>query len=100
MKGECELSHPVTKIGEKLMDLERRARERQPADLAGSVMSGGYLFPCRIRDISLDGAQLEFEHPIFVDTTMRLSVENHDIDTEIAVVWRRGSSVGVRFLGD
>jgi hypothetical protein len=52
--------------------------------------------PCRVREISETGARLEVENAQ-VPNTFELLIELDGLEASCAVVWRRGSLVGVMF---
>lgn len=52
---------------------------------------------CLVRNISKTGARLEFDAPSHVPDTFELKVNGKPHEFRAEVVWRKGTSVGVRF---
>ena len=52
---------------------------------------------CVVRNVSSEGAALEFGNPFGVSDRFTLRLESGDIQHECQVVWRRHNKVGVRF---
>lgn len=56
--------------------------------------------PCIVRDMSDTGARLQFDEGWFVPPLFTLFVEIDGFKVECERVWHKGSSCGVRFIGE
>lgn len=54
---------------------------------------------CTVRDLSDTGARLRSEGSVNIPDTFELIIELDGFEADCEVVWRRGSDLGVRFLG-
>jgi hypothetical protein len=54
---------------------------------------------CTVRDVSTTGARLRAEGSLSLPDHFELIIELDGLEANCEVVWRRGSEVGVRFLG-
>lgn len=75
-----------------------RSSPRRKQLKAGIIAFNGRhsTLPCRVREISGTGARLEVENAQVPDT-FELLIELDGLEADCAVVWRRGSVVGVMF---
>lgn len=76
---------------------QRRDAPRRDVSLAACVISHGLLFPCRVTDCTDAGARLEFSRAIFISGDVTLCIDEHEIDADCTIVWRKGTSMGIRF---
>ena len=77
---------------------EARKSLRQPAWI---TLEGGFAArQCTVQDISASGAKITVDDPDILPAKLRLAF-SRDARTgrNCAVVWRRGKSVGVKFVG-
>lgn len=81
----------------KLTEEMRRSSRRKQLK-AGLITSDGRhsTIPCRVRDISDEGARLEIEDGEPPDA-FRLVIDYDGLEASCDVVWRRGKTLGVRF---
>jgi hypothetical protein len=77
---------------------DRRSSPRRKQLKAGIIAFHGRhsTLPCCVRDISETGVRLEVESAQVPDT-FELLIELDGLEANCAVVWRRGSQVGVMF---
>lgn len=54
---------------------------------------------CTVRDISATGARLKSEGSVNIPDTFVLIIELDGLEAACEVVWRRGTELGVRFVG-
>jgi hypothetical protein len=73
----------------------RRARVLKSATMA----LGGGSITCTVRNMSTAGAQLIVESPIGIPTEFTLVITSDSDSRVCRVIWRSGSSIGVRFAG-
>ena len=76
---------------------QRRDTSRRDVSFAACVISRGLLFPCRVTDCSDNGARLEFGSAIFISGDLRLCIDEHEIDADCTIIWRKGTAMGIRF---
>lgn len=91
-------------------DIERKRDEADASEraLRTRVLKGAHAafnqefsaIPCVVRDMSDTGARLQFDEGWFVPPLFTLFVEVDGFKVECERVWHKGSSCGVRFLGD
>lgn len=90
--------HGAVPIWGKPMDERRRSR-RNRTFLHGSIAFNHRLstFDCTIRDLSPDGALLEFSEVVAIPATFDLTIR-HKGDSRVAhLAWRRDAHIGVFF---
>jgi PilZ domain len=77
---------------------EARKSLKQPAWI---TLDGGFAARhCLVQNISSTGARITLEEPAALPATIRLAFSRDARTGRICrVVWRRGSSVGVKFIG-
>lgn len=80
---------------------EKRLHPRRRVIKSGKVLfhDGFSTFDCVIRDVSDAGAKLKAETPQFIPDEIELLVDQQELIYPCAVLWRRGSELGVRFTG-
>lgn len=78
---------------------ERRVGQRSNMNCSAYARFDGQDVPCCLTDLSVTGAQVEvLEDAILPE---RFHLRPADLfDMEAEVRWRRGRSIGVRFVGD
>ena len=80
--------------------VERRATERKPtAPLAFVQHPDGSRSACQVKNISDDGAMLEFlgAQAVVLAPTFDLVLTGAEMRYAVTLVWREGQSAGVRF---
>ncbi|GJD36639.1 PilZ domain-containing protein [Methylobacterium aerolatum] len=80
--------------------VERRKSERRATSLlAFAEQNNGTRFPCRIGNISDDGAMLEFlgSHVVLLSPTFDLALEEGGLRFSVKLIWRKGRTAGVLF---
>lgn len=55
--------------------------------------------PCAVRDISATGARIRSEGSVNIPDTFDLIIDLDGLEAACEVVWRKGSDIGVRFIG-
>ena len=80
---------------------EDRIAPRRRALKAGTVSynGGNMTFPCVLRDISETGARIRTDGDWHPPDTFKLLIELDGFVDDCEVVWRDGSQVGIRFIG-
>ena len=65
------------------------------------TLDGGFAArPCNVQDLSASGAKLVVDDPTSVSNKMRLAFTRDARTGRLCeVVWRRGKTLGVRFIG-
>lgn len=74
--------------------------KRQPVNQAGMIYAanGARIAPCRLRNISATGAQIEFDREIILPKSFLLSLsENGVVRRRCTVAWQFSTVVGVKF---
>lgn len=78
---------------------ERRQFGRRTVNMHGWVMiEGRPRIPCVVRNISVEGALLEFESPTWLPYYFRLVIDVSQFETECELRHQAPNSVGVRFV--
>lgn len=80
--------------------VERRATERKPTALLAFVQhADGSKSACQVKNISDDGAMLEFlgAQAVVLAPTFDLVLTGAEMRYAVALVWRKERSAGVRF---
>ena len=96
VRGTSEMALPTTRL---LTAKKRETRKsvRQPAWI---TLEGGFAArPCVVQDLSTTGAKVTIDDPNNLPAKLRLAF-SRDARTgrPCEVVWRRGKSVGVKFV--
>jgi hypothetical protein len=65
--------------------------------LPAFVIGRNFLFPCRVTDCTDAGATLQFDRAVFIGDEFRLCVDDHALDMDCRVLWRRGTTIRIRF---
>jgi hypothetical protein len=82
------------------MDTKKRAARKSLHQPGWITLDGGFAVrPCVVRDLSSSGAKLTIEDPNTLPAKLRLGF-SRDARTgwPCEVVWRRGKTVGIRFV--
>jgi hypothetical protein len=80
--------------------VERRAAARRPtALLAFAQQRGGPRFACQVKNISDNGAMLEFlgPHAVLLENAFDLVLANADVRYSVTLIWRKERTAGVEF---
>lgn len=80
--------------------VERRKTERKPTALLAFVQHpDGSRSTCQVKNISDDGAMLEFQgaQTVMLAPTFDLVLASAETRYAVVLVWRMGQSAGVRF---
>lgn len=84
------------------MALTKKRETRRSVQQAGWItLEGGFAArQCNVLDLSTTGAKIVVDDPTSVPDTMRLAF-SRDVrkGRSCEVVWRRGKTIGVRFVG-
>ncbi len=84
----------------RIASVERRRSERKATSLlAFADQDNGTRFPCRIENISDDGAMLEFlgSQIVLLNPTFSLTLEEAGLRYTVKLIWRKGRTAGVLF---
>lgn len=87
-------------IRPRIASVERRRSERKATSLlAFAEQDDGSRFPCRIENISDDGAMLEFlgSQIVLLSPTFSLTLEEAGLRYTVKLIWRKGRTAGVLF---
>lgn len=87
-------------IRPRIASVERRRSERKATSLlAFAEQDDGTRFPCRIENISDDGAMLEFlgSQIVLLSPTFSLTLEEAGLRYTVKLIWRKGRTAGVLF---
>lgn len=87
-------------IRPRIASVERRRSERKATSLlAFAEQDNGTRFPCRIENISDDGAMLEFlgSQIVLLSPTFSLTLEEAGLRYTVKLIWRKGRTAGVLF---
>ena len=87
-------------IRPRISSVERRGAERRVTSLlAFAEQENGTRFPCRIENISDDGAMLAFlgSQVVLLSPKFDLSLEQGGLRFSVKLIWRKGRTVGVLF---
>jgi hypothetical protein len=77
---------------------DRRKERRVKMLKAGKVVLTDCLaVNCAVRDISPNGARLEFEGPVALPETFSLRLVSAELDIPATVIWQRRLEAGIRF---
>jgi PilZ domain-containing protein len=95
---------PFSAVGNTLVketESEARHAPRRRVLKAGIAASNDrhLTVACTVRDVSTTGARLRAEGSLSLPDHFELIIELDGLEANCEVVWRRGSEVGVRFLG-
>jgi hypothetical protein len=74
--------------------------KRQPVNQVGMIyaVNGARIAPCRLRNISVTGAQIELQREIELPKTFLLSLsENGVVRRRCIIAWQFSTVVGVKF---
>jgi hypothetical protein len=78
---------------------DQRTYPREPARLrSAKLLDGSYRFVCdsRIRDRSRNGLRLALARDMALPLQLAVHVDETSEVREVEVVWRRGSTIGIR----
>ena len=82
------------------MSADNRSSKRRPVSVDGMIYDhrGQQMAPCIVRNISINGAQLELMREIVVPSTFLLSL-SHDghVRRSCSKVWQFATVLGVKF---
>lgn len=84
------------------MAVTKKRDVRRSVHQAGWItLDGGFAArPCNVLDLSSSGAKLVVDDPTSVSNKMRLAFSRDARSgRDCEVVWRRGKTLGVRFIG-
>ena len=87
------------KLAHHEADSEGRAARRMRTLKAGviSFAHGQCALPCTIRDITDNGARIEYTGTVPIPEVFRLLVRSDGVEAQCTVAWRHRSMIGVRF---
>jgi hypothetical protein len=77
---------------------EKRKHPRTEIDEPAYVSSGGSVMSCIVRNISLEGAAIEIENPVFVPARFRLVMANNSSVRECRIAWIQKNRIGLSFV--
>ena len=77
----------------------RRLGDRVSMRAAAQIVdASGCITEIELKDISPTGAQIETTYAAAIPRRFHLRVPRRNIEQEVEVVWRNGTTAGVRFL--
>ena len=77
---------------------EQRGQLRRRILKSGKIeFNGGGAISCTVRNVSTDGACLEFVSPLDIPNAFALLIESDNATRQCLVRWRRGNRLGVVF---
>jgi hypothetical protein len=76
---------------------ERRSNSRQRVFRAGSIEFDGTAVNCVVRNLSMDGAGLEVDHPTVIPHCFTLEVPTSNVRQSCHVIWRKQKRLGLAF---
>ena len=77
--------------------------KRQPVNQDGMIYGadGARIAPCRLRNISATGAQIELQRETALPKTFLLSLsENGAVKRRCTIMWQFSTVIGVKFTAD
>jgi hypothetical protein len=77
--------------------IDSRNKPRQRVLKAGTISFQGAGIDCRVRNLSIGGANLEVESHIGIPDSFDLIVDNERGNHHCQVVWRKERRIGVAF---
>lgn len=86
----------ATSVGDERKGTRRRTLKAGQITFNGRHCS----LPCAVRDITEGGAKLTVDGTIAAPDTFELHIELDGSWVDCEVVWRRGNSIGVRFVSE
>ena len=81
------------------MDKRRQEHRRRALKQAKVVLSDWTVLDCLLRDLTDEGARLEFAAPVDLPQAFRLQFVSDNSRRPAELMWQRGQSAGVRFVG-
>ncbi len=79
---------------------DRRSERRHKVFKEGKVLLTEWVsVSCVIRDISPNGARLEFDGPVFLPSEFQLRIVAADLVIPAAPAWQQRGEAGIRFTG-
>lgn len=81
------------------MDHDRREAERSPASIKAAVKTDGNQHPCRLKNISVTGAQVTLDATLKEGTVLSLVISPY-APINGTVMWQQAKAVGIRFNDD
>ena len=84
------------------MQNQRKEHRRRTYLGAKAVFNKGYFSaPCLVRDLSNNGAKIEFAHPTLLPSEFELTISQTGAHRRARLVWQQQQmSFGVSFLGE
>jgi PilZ domain len=76
---------------------ERRTAPRHRILKAGTIEFGGAAVPCTVRNLSVSGAGIEINSPLWFPDRFVLAVASEGWRKPCRVVWRQERRIGVAF---
>lgn len=77
----------------------RRLYRTKVLKKAKVVFSGWTTFDCEVRDLTEDGARLEFKIPVQLPPDFKLIIGGSKKVSPVTLVWQRRLEAGVKFIG-
>ena len=77
---------------------EKRKHPRTEIDEPAYVSSGGSVMSCVVRNISVEGAAIDIENPVFVPQQFRLVIAKDSSVYECQIAWIQQKRIGVTFV--
>jgi hypothetical protein len=77
--------------------VETRIAPRHRVLKAATIVFGGSIIDCMVRDLSITGAALEVPHHVGIPTKFTLVVRGDGLHLPCHIVWRKEYRIGVAF---
>ena len=77
---------------------EKRKHPRVEIEELAYVSSGGSVMSCMVRNISIEGAAIDVENPVFVPSRFRLVMAKGASVHDCEIAWIRQKRIGVAFV--
>ena len=81
------------------MENHRHLPRRRTLKNGQVILSDWTVMDCVVRDMSDDGARLEFGGPVKLPKEFRLALRSTNTVIPVALAWQRGLAAGVHFTG-
>jgi hypothetical protein len=80
------------------MQSRRTEHRRRALKQAKAILSDWTMLDCLLRDLTDEGARLEFAAPVELPATFRVQFVSDNSRRAAELMWQRGQSAGVRFV--
>lgn len=90
----------ATNSQNETLSSDMRAEHRQRVIKGATIyFNKGYAsFQCRVRNLTANGALLEFGETTGIPTTFKFRTSDSDVEKQATLVWKNTQQVGISFL--